>query len=149
MTPICMCGGEDRVAVLSSHLQGANSIGCHANDCVQLEKGSANSSPWLHAGRSKVKHSLGLGLLPPCHIVSEARCTSHVKPTSVSIFLLSPFQMKTGPFAEHSNQLWNISAVPTWSKVNQGLIRMYKAEVSKGIGASGSTPFLKGIGSRP
>lgn len=39
------------------------------------------------------------------------------------------FQMKTGPFAEHSNQLWNISAVPSWSKVNQGLIRMYKAEV--------------------
>ncbi|KAJ7988164.1 hypothetical protein DPEC_G00320770 [Dallia pectoralis] len=39
-----------------------------------------------------------------------------------------PTQMKTGPFAEHSNQLWNISAVPTWSKVNQGLIRMYKAE---------------------
>ena len=39
-------------------------------------------------------------------------------------------QMKTGPFAEHSNQLWNISAVPNWSKVNQGLIRMYKAEVS-------------------
>lgn len=38
-------------------------------------------------------------------------------------------QMKTGPFAEHSNQLWNISAVPSWSKVNQGLIRMYKAEV--------------------
>ncbi|PNI68952.1 PTPA isoform 19 [Pan troglodytes] len=38
--------------------------------------------------------------------------------------------MKTGPFAEHSNQLWNISAVPSWSKVNQGLIRMYKAEAS-------------------
>lgn len=43
---------------------------------------------------------------------------------------LGLFQMKTGPFAEHSNQLWNISAVPSWSKVNQGLIRMYKAEVS-------------------
>ncbi|KAI2664649.1 Serine/threonine-protein phosphatase 2A activator [Labeo rohita] len=26
------------------------------------------------------------------------------------------------------NELWNISAVPSWSKVNQGLIRMYKAE---------------------
>ncbi|KAK7895818.1 hypothetical protein WMY93_021143 [Mugilogobius chulae] len=37
-------------------------------------------------------------------------------------------EMKTGPFAEHSNQLWNISAVPSWSKVNQGLIKMYKAE---------------------
>ncbi|XP_051748876.1 serine/threonine-protein phosphatase 2A activator isoform X2 [Ctenopharyngodon idella] len=39
-------------------------------------------------------------------------------------------EMKTGPFAEHSNQLWNISAVPSWSKVNQGLIRMYKAEAT-------------------
>lgn len=38
-------------------------------------------------------------------------------------------QVKTGPFAEHSNQLWNISDVPTWSKVNQGLIKMYKAEI--------------------
>ncbi|KAL7980851.1 hypothetical protein Chor_002005 [Crotalus horridus] len=37
-------------------------------------------------------------------------------------------EMKTGPFPEHSNQLWNISAVPSWSKVNQGLVRMYKAE---------------------
>lgn len=38
-------------------------------------------------------------------------------------------KVKTGLFAEHSNQLWNISAVPSWSKVNAGLIKMYKAEV--------------------
>jgi serine/threonine-protein phosphatase 2A activator len=37
--------------------------------------------------------------------------------------------VKTGPFAEHSNQLWNISAVPTWNKVNNGLVKMYNAEV--------------------
>jgi len=37
--------------------------------------------------------------------------------------------VKTGPFAEHSNQLYNISGVPAWSKVNSGLIKMYKAEV--------------------
>jgi len=37
--------------------------------------------------------------------------------------------VKTGPFAEHSNQLWNISGVPLWSKVNTGLIKMYKAEI--------------------
>ncbi|CAG0916006.1 unnamed protein product [Notodromas monacha] len=37
--------------------------------------------------------------------------------------------VKTGPFAEHSNQLWHISGVPTWTKVNQGLMKMYKAEV--------------------
>ncbi|KAK8749502.1 hypothetical protein OTU49_015399 [Cherax quadricarinatus] len=38
-------------------------------------------------------------------------------------------EVKTGPFAEHSNQLWNISGVQSWSKINQGLIKMYKAEV--------------------
>lgn len=37
--------------------------------------------------------------------------------------------VKTGPFAEHSNQLWNISALPTWSKVNAGLMKMYLGEV--------------------
>lgn len=38
-------------------------------------------------------------------------------------------RVKTGPFPEHSNQLWNISGVVSWSKINQGLIKMYKAEV--------------------
>ncbi|ESN96327.1 hypothetical protein HELRODRAFT_163378 [Helobdella robusta] len=38
-------------------------------------------------------------------------------------------KVKSGPFAEHSNQLWNISGVPSWAKVNQGLIKMYRAEV--------------------
>ncbi|XP_012279011.1 serine/threonine-protein phosphatase 2A activator [Orussus abietinus] len=38
-------------------------------------------------------------------------------------------KVKTGPFAEHSNQLWNVSAVSSWSKVNSGLTKMYKVEV--------------------
>ncbi|KAJ9576961.1 hypothetical protein L9F63_006487 [Diploptera punctata] len=38
-------------------------------------------------------------------------------------------KVKTGLFAEHSNQLWNISGVPNWTKVNGGLIKMYKAEI--------------------
>eukprot|EP00127_Corallochytrium_limacisporum_P000137 Clim_evm20s5 gene=Clim_evmTU20s5 len=38
-------------------------------------------------------------------------------------------EMKTGPFAEHSRILWDISAVPNWKKVNQGLTKMYKEEV--------------------
>ncbi|VDN04190.1 unnamed protein product [Thelazia callipaeda] len=38
---------------------------------------------------------------------------------------------KTGPFHEHSNQLWNISAVHTWEKVNSGMFKMYEAEVLK------------------
>ncbi|VDK27527.1 unnamed protein product [Gongylonema pulchrum] len=38
---------------------------------------------------------------------------------------------KTGPFHEHSNQLWNISAVQSWEKVNSGMFKMYEAEVLK------------------
>uniref|UniRef100_A0A1I7WQX8 Serine/threonine-protein phosphatase 2A activator n=1 Tax=Heterorhabditis bacteriophora TaxID=37862 RepID=A0A1I7WQX8_HETBA len=38
---------------------------------------------------------------------------------------------KTGPFHEHSNQLWNISAVPSWEKVNSGMFKMYEGEVLK------------------
>ncbi|CAF0755390.1 unnamed protein product [Brachionus calyciflorus] len=37
--------------------------------------------------------------------------------------------IKKGPFAEHSNQLWNISMVASWNKINSGLIKMYTAEV--------------------
>ena len=29
-------------------------------------------------------------------------------------------QVKTGPFAEHSNQLWNVSGVQSWNKVYLG-----------------------------
>ncbi|KAJ2801607.1 Serine/threonine-protein phosphatase 2A activator [Coemansia guatemalensis] len=38
-------------------------------------------------------------------------------------------EMKSGPFFEHSRQLYDISGVPKWEKVNQGLGKMYKAEV--------------------
>jgi len=38
-------------------------------------------------------------------------------------------QVKTGPFHEHSTQLWNISGVESWTKMNTGLVKMYKAEV--------------------
>lgn len=38
-------------------------------------------------------------------------------------------KVKTGPFAEHSNQLWSISGVASWLKINGGLIKMYKVEV--------------------
>lgn len=38
---------------------------------------------------------------------------------------------KTGPFHEHSNQLFNISVVPTWEKINEGMFKMYEGEVLK------------------
>eukprot|EP01134_Creolimax_fragrantissima_P000078 CFRG0078T1 len=38
-------------------------------------------------------------------------------------------QTKTGIFAEHSPCLWGISAVPAWTKVYSGLMKMFMAEV--------------------
>ncbi|KAI1882357.1 hypothetical protein AGOR_G00249850 [Albula goreensis] len=66
--------------------------------------------------------------LEPRHFVDEKAVNEHHQDYMFLECIKFINEMKTGPFAEHSNQLWNISAVPTWSKVNQGLIRMYKAE---------------------
>lgn len=38
-------------------------------------------------------------------------------------------KVKKGHFAEHSPLLDDISGVPTWNKVNSGLLKMYKVEV--------------------
>eukprot|EP00050_Salpingoeca_kvevrii_P002892 m.208184 g.208184 ORF g.208184 m.208184 type:complete len:612 (+) comp10712_c0_seq10:959-2794(+) len=38
-------------------------------------------------------------------------------------------KMKTGPFFEHSRYLFDISNVKEWSKVNSGMLKMYRAEV--------------------
>jgi|UniRef100_A0AC35FQQ2 serine/threonine-protein phosphatase 2A activator len=40
-------------------------------------------------------------------------------------------ETKYGPFYEHSNQLYNISAVPSWEKVNSGMFKMYEGECLK------------------
>lgn len=39
-------------------------------------------------------------------------------------------KVKTGHFGEHSNQLWSITAVPSWVKINAGLVKMYQKEVT-------------------
>uniref|UniRef100_A0A3P9JD76 Serine/threonine-protein phosphatase 2A activator n=1 Tax=Oryzias latipes TaxID=8090 RepID=A0A3P9JD76_ORYLA len=66
--------------------------------------------------------------LEPRHFINERVVNEHHQEYMFLECIKFINEMKTGPFAEHSNQLWNISAVPSWSKVNQGLIKMYKAE---------------------
>lgn len=42
-------------------------------------------------------------------------------------------KVKKGLFAEHSPMLDDISGVPTWKKVNSGLLKMYKVEVMEKV----------------
>ncbi|XP_041378741.1 serine/threonine-protein phosphatase 2A activator-like [Gigantopelta aegis] len=50
-------------------------------------------------------------------------------------------QVKTGPFAEHSNVLWGISSLTEWSRVNSGLLKMYKGEVLDKFPVAQHFPF--------
>lgn len=39
------------------------------------------------------------------------------------------YEKKQGPFHEHSNMLYNITAVPSWMKTYTGMLKMFAAEV--------------------
>lgn len=65
----------------------------------------------------------------PCHFVEADYYESFATDFMFLGCIKYIAKVKTGPFHEHSNQLWNISGVPAWAKVNQGLVKMYKAEV--------------------
>ncbi|RKP01744.1 hypothetical protein CXG81DRAFT_11622 [Caulochytrium protostelioides] len=50
-------------------------------------------------------------------------------------------EMKQGPFHEHSPLLYDISGVPTWTKVNSGMMKMYIAEVLEKFPVVQHLPF--------
>lgn len=72
---------------------------------------------------------IGHPRIEPRHFVDQGIVESYNKKYMFLGCIEFISKVKIGPFAEHSNQLWNVSAVSTWSKVNSGLIKMYKAEV--------------------
>lgn len=77
-------------------------------------------------GSSQLKNH---STIKPKSYTDQDICEAYFKDYIFLNSILRIHKVKTGPFAEHSNQLWNISGVPLWSKVNSGLIKMYKAEV--------------------
>ena len=65
----------------------------------------------------------------PSHLVDEEMAVRYSNEYMFFGCIRYINETKSGPFAEHSNTLWGISSVPYWSKVNSGLMKMYKAEV--------------------
>ncbi|KAL9714539.1 Serine/threonine-protein phosphatase 2A activator 1 [Leucoagaricus gongylophorus] len=57
----------------------------------------------------------------------------HPPLSSTNLYFLAVMRIhdvKRGPFFEHSSQLYSIATgVPSWTKVNSGLFKMYRAEV--------------------
>lgn len=72
---------------------------------------------------------IGNQQIEPAKFVDEA-CIERYKDENLFFNCLKfIITIKRGPFAEHSNQLWNISMVQSWNKINSGLIKMYTAQV--------------------
>lgn len=69
------------------------------------------------------------GIIEPKHFPEDGLAEKYVDRYMFMGAVAFISKVKTGPFAEHSNVLWNISAVRHWSKVNSGLLKMFKAEV--------------------
>ncbi|XP_036143307.1 serine/threonine-protein phosphatase 2A activator-like [Monomorium pharaonis] len=67
--------------------------------------------------------------IEPRHFVDQGIVESYSKKYMFLGCIEFILKVKIGPFAEHSNQLWNVSAVSSWSKVNSGLVKMYQVEV--------------------
>ncbi|XP_055589721.1 uncharacterized protein LOC129741930 [Uranotaenia lowii] len=67
--------------------------------------------------------------IEPAHFVEDKIIDEHKKELMFVSCIDYIRQVKTGHFAEHSNQLWSISAVPSWGKICTGLIKMYQKEV--------------------
>ncbi|KAI9334121.1 Phosphotyrosyl phosphate activator protein-domain-containing protein [Obelidium mucronatum] len=51
------------------------------------------------------------------------------------------YEVKSGPFHEHSPMLYDITGVISWSKVNSGMMKMYVAEVIKKFPVVQHIPF--------
>jgi len=72
---------------------------------------------------------IGMNELAPCSFVKDGVAIKWADEYMFMDAIKFINTVKTGPFSEHSNQLWNISGVVSWSKVNAGLLKMYHNEV--------------------
>ncbi|VDM17533.1 unnamed protein product [Hydatigera taeniaeformis] len=72
---------------------------------------------------------IGTGLYEPSAVPDQEIAEKEANSCLLFSCINYIFQVKTGPFAEHSSCLQSLSSVPSWEKVNSGMIKMYKGEV--------------------
>lgn len=72
---------------------------------------------------------LGTGLYEPSAIPDREIAEKEANSCLLFSCINYVYQVKSGPFAEHSSCLQSLRSVPNWEKVNSGMIKMYKGEV--------------------
>ncbi|VDD74865.1 unnamed protein product [Mesocestoides corti] len=72
---------------------------------------------------------MGTGLYEPSVIPNKEVASKEAESCLLFSCVNYIFQVKTGPFAEHSSCLQSLSNVPHWEKINSGMLKMYKGEV--------------------
>ncbi|XP_061579013.1 serine/threonine-protein phosphatase 2A activator [Cololabis saira] len=134
----CLCkvgalGAEDRLAIVFQVFQRYLGAARRLQRTYRMEPAGSQGVwglddfqflPFIWGSSQLVDHPT----LEPRHFVQEKVVSEFHHDYMFLDCIKFINEMKTGPFAEHSNQLWNISAVPAWAKVNQGLLKMYRAE---------------------
>ena len=110
--PLC------RKIQLTYQLEPAGSHGVYSLDDFQF-------LPFLFGSSQLVAHPLLEPKNFPDPQVAEDNASTYMFFAAIHFI----HQVKKGPFPEHSNQLWNISGVENWSKINRGLLKMYTDEV--------------------
>jgi hypothetical protein len=103
----------------------------------------------FYFGASQLTNDEGTALTPD--IVRDREAVDRLAPRYMYLAAIQHIhRLKTGPFAEHSPILHNISAVPRWSKVYSGMLKMWKAEVAgkfpvmQHFRTGGLLPFAEG-----
>ncbi|KAL3107643.1 hypothetical protein niasHT_018841 [Heterodera trifolii] len=102
-------------------MEPAGSRGVHAIDDFQF-------MPFLFGSAQLIDNKQRL--IPDYYLRSEM-VTQHQDDNLFFEAIHYINQTKIGPFHEHSNQLYNISAVNTWDRINEGMFKMYEGEVLK------------------
>lgn len=103
---------------LRYQLEPAGSHGVYSLDDFQF-------LPFLFGSSQLIDHPF----LKPKHFPEQDAADAYADKFMFFAAIKFIHKVKKGPFHEHSNQLWNISGVNDWSRINKGIFKMYIDEV--------------------